>query len=144
LLRQTPLQYSQSSLYIRRRIWSRTGSFCTISGRIFTIDLVTVAPDVRITIFRWCSTARWSLWEDLRAHFTAESAEQLFDEHSAVIVFRGRTAISRPLACESDVPRNFAVVHASGRLTVEPKALHDLLARLIVVRESPKAPPTIS
>jgi transcriptional regulator len=107
-------------------------------------DLVTASPGIRITHIPTVLDRTAAPYGTIFGHISRQNLQsKCFDgQQSAVIVFRGPhsyispTWYSKPEA----VPTwNFAVVHASGRLKpiADPKALHDVLARLIAKFEGP-------
>ena len=108
------------------------------------IDLVTANPGIRIThipVFLDRTSLPYGM---LFGHISRQNLQsKAFDNRqSAVIVFRGPHSYISPKWYNKPeaVPTwNFSVVHASGRLNpiTDPKALHDLLAKLIAKFEGP-------
>ncbi|MBI2686205.1 MAG: FMN-binding negative transcriptional regulator [Acidobacteria bacterium] len=102
------------------------------------VDLVTAAPDIRIThIPVWLDRVAGKFGV-LHGHVSRQNPQhKLFDgKQSAVIVFRGPHAYISPTwyAKPGTVPTwNFAVVHATGkpRAVTEKAAFKNLLAKLI-------------
>lgn len=140
---QTPPQYPQS-LYIPKLQLVEDRKFLhDFMDEFSFIDLVTAAPDVRITHVPVLLDRAGGAYGKIYGHISRNNPQsQLLDgEHSGVIVFRGPHSYISPTWYQNSnvVPTwNFAVVHASGRLRpiAEPKALHDLLARLIAKFEN--------
>jgi transcriptional regulator len=141
---QTPPQYSQSSLYIPKTHLVEDRKFLhDFMDEYAFVDLVTAAPDVRITHIPVVLDRAGGAYGKIYGHISRQNPQsKLFDgDHSAVIVFRGpHSYISPTWYARSDVVPtwNFAVVHASGRLRPieEPKTLHYLLAGLIAKFEN--------
>jgi transcriptional regulator len=108
------------------------------------IDLVTAAPDIRITHIPSMLDRTAGKYGTIFGHIARQNPQsKTFDgRERAVVVFRGPHAYISPLwyAKSEVVPTwNFAVVHASGKLKPieDQKALHDLLAKLIQKFEGP-------
>jgi transcriptional regulator len=102
------------------------------------VDLVTAAPAIRITHIPSLLDRTAGKYGTIRGHISRQNPQSktFAGREPAVIVFRGPHSYISPTwyAKTEVVPTwNFAVVHASGKLKPieEPKALHDLLARLI-------------
>lgn len=102
------------------------------------VDLVTAAPTIRITHIPALIDRTVGKYGTIRGHISRQNPQsKTFDgRQSAVIVFRGPHSYISPTwyAKTEVVPTwNFGTVHASGKLKAidEPKALHDLLAKLI-------------
>ena len=107
------------------------------------VDLVTPSPTLRITHIPVILDRAAGRYGTILAHVAAQNPQSaiLDGAHSAVIVFRGPHGYVSPswYVKQDVVPTwNFAVVHATGRLSAitEKNALHDLLARLIDKFES--------
>jgi len=101
-------------------------------------DLVTASPGIRITHIPTILDRTAAPYGTIYGHISRQNPQnKAFDgREAAVIVFRGPhsyispTWYSKPEA----VPTwNFAVAHATGKPkpVTDPKAIHDLLARLI-------------
>jgi transcriptional regulator len=107
-------------------------------------DLVTASPGIRITHIPVFLNRTAPPYGTLFGHISRQNVQsKLFDSRPpAVIVFRGPHSYISPKWYNKPeaVPTwNFAVVHASGRPKpiTDPKALHDLLAKLIAKFEGP-------
>jgi transcriptional regulator len=101
-------------------------------------DLVTCAPEIRITHIPVMLDRSGGRYGTLRGHISRQNPQTAaFDgRQQAVLVFHGPHSYISPTwfgKAEAVPTWNFAVVHASGKLraVTEPKALHELLARLI-------------
>ena len=102
------------------------------------VDLVTATPTIRITHIPSILDRSRGQYGTIRGHISRQNIQsKTFDGQTpAVIVFRGPHSYISPTWYEKTdvVPTwNFAVVHASGKLTAvtDKQALHDLLASLI-------------
>jgi len=107
------------------------------------VELVTAAPDIRITHIPVILDRTAGAYGTLYGHISRQNPQNAaFDgNHSAVIVFRGpHSYISPTWYAKTDaVPTwNFAVVHAGGKpkAITEKQSLHGLLAKLIAKFES--------
>jgi transcriptional regulator len=108
------------------------------------VDLVTANPGIRITHIPVFLDRTEPPYGKLFGHISRQNLQsKAFDgRQSAVIVFHGPHSYISPKWYNKPeaVPTwNFSVVHASGRLNpiTDPKALHDLLAKLIAKFEGP-------
>src|SRR5215471_19351093 len=111
------------------------------------VDLVTAAPEIRITHIPAVLDRAAGAYGTIYAHISRQNPQTAaFDgEHPAVIVFRGpHSYISPTWYAKTDVVPtwNFAVVHASGKLQAitEKKEFHELLANLIRKYEGVESP----
>jgi transcriptional regulator len=102
------------------------------------VDLVTAAPDVRITHIPCFLDRTQGRYGTIYGHISRQNPQSAtFDgKHSAIVVFRGPHSYISPLwyAKKDVVPTwNFAVAHAGGKLkpVAEKDAFRALLGRLI-------------
>ena len=102
------------------------------------VDLVTASPTLRITHVPVWLDREAGRYGTLHGHISRQNPQtKAFDRsQTGVIVFHGPHSYISPTwyTKPEAVPTwNFAVVHASGKLTAvtDKKALHDLLAKLI-------------
>jgi transcriptional regulator len=132
-------QHNPESLYIPKAHLVEDRKFLhDFMDEFAFVDLVTAAPAIRITHIPSLLDRTTGKYGTIHGHISRQNPQrETFDgRQSAVIVFRGPHSYISPTwyAKTEVVPTwNFGVVHASGKLKPidEPKALHDLLARLI-------------
>jgi transcriptional regulator len=130
---------AESSLYIPKPHLVEDRKFLhDFMDEFAFVDLVTAAPEIRITHIPSLLDRTTGKYGTIRGHISRQNPQsKTFDRHQgAVIAFRGPHSYISPTwyAKTEVVPTwNFAVVHASGKLRpiAEPKAIHDLLAQLI-------------
>src|SRR5436305_11027711 len=107
------------------------------------IDLITTAPTLRVTHIPVLLDRSPGQYGTIRGHISRQNEQTAaFDrKQEALIVFRGPHGYISPTWYQTRqaVPTwNFAVVHATGKLTpvTEPQALHAFLNRLVAKFES--------
>ncbi len=130
---------SRESLYIPKAHLVEDRNFLhDFMDEFSFVDLVTAAPDIRITHIPVILDRTVGPYGRIFGHISRQNPQnKTFDgQQPAVIVFRGPHGYISPTwyAKTEVVPTwNFAVVHAGGKLKpiTDKKALHDLLAKLI-------------
>ena len=132
-------QHTAESLYIPKPHLVEDRKFLhDFMDEFAFVDLVTAAPAIRITHIPSLLDRSTGRYGTIRGHIARQNPqrETFNGREPAVIAFRGPHSYISPTwyAKMEVVPTwNFAVVHASGKLKPieDPKALHDLLAKLI-------------